>query len=71
MNKIQQKKNALLIIDEVKIRSSVAFSGGVMNEAAKNDPDSMSIINAVRDAEMLAWWAECDDLNYTCTQTDC
>ena len=48
------KKNALLIIDEVKIRSSVAFSGGVMNEAAKNDPDSMSIIDAVRDAEMLA-----------------
>ena len=30
-----------------------------------------SIINAVRDAEMLAWRAKCDDLNYTCTQTDC
>ena len=29
-----------MIIDEVKIRPSVAFSGGVMNGVAKNDPDS-------------------------------
>ena len=39
INNIQQK-NALLIIDEVKIRPSVSFSGGVMNGVAKNDPDS-------------------------------
>ena len=35
-----QQKNAFLLIDEVKIRPTVAFSGGVLNGLAKNDPDS-------------------------------
>jgi len=38
--KSSQQKNAFLIVDEVKIRPTVAFSGGVLNGMAKNDPDS-------------------------------
>ena len=38
--KNSQQKNAFLIVDEVKIRPTVAFSGGVLNGMAKNDPDS-------------------------------
>ena len=38
--KNDQQKNAFLIIDEVKIRPTVAFSGGILNGMAKNDPDS-------------------------------
>jgi hypothetical protein len=38
--KNDQQKNAFLIVDEVKIRPTVAFSGGVLNGVAKNDPDS-------------------------------
>jgi len=36
----QQQKNVLLLIDEEKIRPTVAFSGGVLSGMAKNDPDS-------------------------------
>ena len=38
--KNSQQKNAFLIVDEVKIRPTVAFSGGVLNGMANNDPDS-------------------------------
>ena len=38
--KNDQQRNAFLIVDEVKIRPTVAFSGGVLNGVAKNDPDS-------------------------------
>ena len=36
----QQQKNVMLLVDEVKIRPSVAFSGGVLSGMAKNDPDA-------------------------------
>ena len=41
-NKIQNdhQKNPFLIIDEVKIRPSVAYSSGELNGMSKNDPDS-------------------------------
>ena len=35
-----QQKNCFLIIDEVKIRPTVAYSGGVLNGFSKNDPDA-------------------------------
>ena len=36
----EQQKNAFLLVDEVKIRPTVAFSGGVLNGMAKNDTDA-------------------------------
>lgn len=36
----EQQKNVFLLVDEVKIRPTVAFSGGVLNGMASNDPDS-------------------------------
>ena len=38
--KNKQQKNTFLIVDEVKIRPSVAFCDDVLNAVAKNDPDS-------------------------------
>jgi hypothetical protein len=35
-----QQKNVVLLVDEVKIRPTVAFSGGVLSGMAKNDPNS-------------------------------
>jgi len=35
-----QQKNVFLIIDEVKIRPTIAYSAGVLNGMAKNDPES-------------------------------
>lgn len=35
-----QQKNCFLIVDEVKIRPTVAYSGGVLSGMAKNSPDS-------------------------------
>lgn len=39
INKPQQK-NALLLVDEVKIRPTLAFSGGALSGMAANEPDS-------------------------------
>lgn len=39
INKPQQK-NVLLLVDEVKIRPTVAFSGGALSGMAANDPDT-------------------------------
>lgn len=36
----EQQKNAFLLIDEVKIRPMIAYSGGILNGIAKNDPNS-------------------------------
>ena len=36
----RQQKNVFLLIDEVKIRPTIAFSGSVLNGQAKNDPTS-------------------------------
>lgn len=38
--KIDQQKNVFLMVDEVKIRPTVAFSGGVLSGMAKNDENS-------------------------------
>ena len=38
--KAPQQKNVFLLIDEVKIRPTVSFSGGVLSGMAKNEPDS-------------------------------
>ena len=35
-----QQKNVVLLIDEMKIRPTVAFSGGVLSGMAKNDPNA-------------------------------
>lgn len=35
-----QQKNVFLIVDEVKIRPMIAYSGGVLNGMAKNNPES-------------------------------
>jgi len=35
----EQQKNVFLIVDEVKIRPTVAYSGGVLNGMARNQPD--------------------------------
>ena len=35
-----EQKHCMLLVDEVKIRPTVAFSGGVLNGMAKNDPYS-------------------------------
>ena len=35
-----QQKNVVLLVDEMKIRPTVAFSGGVLSGMAKNDPNS-------------------------------
>lgn len=35
-----QQKNVVLLVDEVKIRPTVAFSGGVLSGMAKNDPNA-------------------------------
>ena len=53
-NKIQNdlQKNAFLIIDEVKIRPSVAYSSEVLNGMSKNDPDS-------KDTSMLCVMLKC------------
>ena len=34
------QKNCMLFVDEVKIRPTVSYSGGVLNGMAKNDPES-------------------------------
>ena len=40
LKKLQnQQKACLLIIDEVKIRPTVAFSGGVLSGMVKNNPE--------------------------------
>ena len=38
--KKNQQKNVFLLVDEVKIRPTVSFGGGVLNGMAVNDPDS-------------------------------
>ena len=38
--KIEQQKLSLLLVDEVKIRPTVAYGSGCLNGMAKNDPDS-------------------------------
>ena len=35
-----QQKNVVLLVDEMKIRPKVAFSGGVLSGMAKNDPNA-------------------------------
>ena len=35
-----QQRNVFLLVDEVKIRPTVAFSGGVLNGMAQNNPES-------------------------------
>ena len=38
--KFPQQKNVFLLVDEVKIRPIVAFSGGILSGMAKNEPES-------------------------------
>ena len=38
--KNSQQKHCVLLVDEVKIRPSIVFSGGVLTGMAKNDPSS-------------------------------
>ena len=38
--KKNHQKNAFLIVDKVKTRPTIAYSGGVLNGMAKNDPES-------------------------------
>ena len=35
-----QQKNVVLLVDKIKIRPTVAFSGGVLSGMAKNDHDA-------------------------------
>ena len=37
---VEQQKNVFLLVDEVKIRPTVAFSGGILNGMAKNDENN-------------------------------
>ena len=47
-----EQKHCMLLVDEVKIRLTVAFSGGVLNGMAKNDPYSKA-------TSMLCVMAKC------------
>ena len=47
-----EQKHCMLLVDEVKIRPTVAFSGGVLNGMAKNDPYSKA-------TSMLCVMAKC------------
>ena len=39
-----QQKNVVLLVDEMKIRPTVAFSGGVLSGMAKNDPNAKATL---------------------------